>query len=152
MGLRGWIFRWRMRIQIGLTLFIRYVNPWDSMFRHPVVFDIWELALNSESIAEMVEQELMGSDDAEAALLTDDDDPELADVLAAAGSGSSDRMGPGGPIRVSPRAVNAHVQRWKNLDRVRTRTSNCDDRKKDDPKNPRVCNGMLIILKDSFIL
>ena len=141
MGLRGWIFRWRMRIQIGLILFLRYINPWSSMFRNPIAFDIWELAMNSEAIAEMMDQELIGPEDhdgPEADLLTDEDDPELADVLAAAGSVSSNRTGPGGPIRVNPRAVNAHVQRWRNVDRTRTRITSCDERRKADPKKSRI--------------
>ena len=140
MSLLGWFTRWRMRFQIGLILFLRYVNPWDSFFRHPIVFDIWLLAMNSESIAEMVDQELLGPgdvDDADAALLSDVEDAELAEVLAAAGTTAPARPS-GGPIRASPRLMNAHVQRWRDADLMLSRPSNSADRKKKESKDPGV--------------
>ena len=111
------------------------------MYRNPIVFDIWNLAMNSETLAEMMDQDHAGPeefDGPEADLLTDEDDPELANVLAAAGSNSTSRAGSGGPIRVNPRAVNLHVQRWKESDRARTRVSSCSERRKDDPRTPGV--------------
>ena len=111
------------------------------MFRNPLAFDIWELAMNSEVIADMMDQDLNGPegvDGHETDLLTDEDDPELADVLASAGSASSNRAGSGGPIRVNPRAVNAYVQRCRSVNRCRTRVSQCDEGRKDDPKGAKV--------------
>ena len=141
MSLRGWIFRWRMRFQIGLTLVLRYLNPWDSFFRHPIVFDIWSLAMDSEAVAEMVDQELLRSvdaDDTDVGLLTDDEDPELTEVLAAAGDKTVGRSSSGGPIRVSPRAMSAHVRRWKNADQVSSCSIGASGCKRNEPKSPGV--------------
>ena len=37
-------------LYLYLNLLFRYLTPWDSFFLHPIVFDIWWLACNSDRI------------------------------------------------------------------------------------------------------
>ena len=87
MGFLWSCYRWYRRLRILIILMYRYLNPWDTFYQHPIVFEIWGLAMDSELIAEhAVAQTARGDDEMQDGdtLLGDGEstDQELAEVLA----------------------------------------------------------------------
>ena len=89
MGFMWFCYRWYRRLEILSILVRRYFNPWDSFYLHPIVFDIWALAMNADAIADHVvdleaAQEANGGGDAETLMDDESIDHELLEVLNGA--------------------------------------------------------------------
>ena len=89
MCLPWFCYRWYRRCQILAILVYRYFSPWDPYFQHPIVFEIWGLAMDFEMIAEQMDLESActgDSGDENDSTLLEDGSPvvKLIETLAGA--------------------------------------------------------------------
>ena len=109
-----------IRVQIFGILLFRFFNPWDSFFFNTVVFDIWYIARNTETLVELADGAptlVVGDSDVEELLLDEDEatDSELKSTLAlvrrgtprSAGNDSAGAVSKAreGKVKFAPRMV-----------------------------------------------
>ena len=109
-----------IRVQILCILLFRFFNPWDAFFFNTIVFDIWYIARNTETLVELADSAptlVVGDSDVEELLLDEEEaaDTELTSTLAlvrratprSAGndpSGTSSKVREG-KVKFAPRTV-----------------------------------------------